>query len=178
MSKLSLAKKLGIDLFYYFFKGARLDGALQWAGRSRRPLHEFPRPNATPVESTPSNVVYDYRDILRQWEIKVNGILTLKNNSKNFAYNVILMNAKELFATCENISKLTSIAPNDKLELKVSFVQYMVAHGGNETEVLPDIPPEKENKYLLIQYENERGTHFLTKFALSFTEIRNEYTYK
>jgi hypothetical protein len=84
VNKFSLAKKLGIDLFYYFFKGARLDGALQWAGRSRRPLNELLRPDAVPIESTPSNVVYDHRDIMRQWEIKVNGILTLKNNSKEF----------------------------------------------------------------------------------------------
>ena len=178
MNIFSQAKKLGIDLFYYFFKGARLDGSLQLAGTSRRPLQEFPRPDAIPIESTPSSVVYDHRDIMRQWEIKVNGVLTLKNNSRSFAYNVTLVNAQELFTTCENIPKLTSIAPNDKLELKVSFVQYMVTHGGNEMEILPHIPLDKENRYLLIQYENERGTHFLTKFVLSFTEIRNEYTYK
>jgi len=177
MSLLSLVKKYGIEVFFYFVKGARVDGALQWAGRSRRPLLEYPSPEATPIEIQGNQIVYDAADILRQWEIIVRGTLILKNNSKNYAYNVILLNAKELFHTSGAISKLTSIAPDGKLEISVSFIQYMVARSGMETEVLPDIPADKANRYLLIQYENERGTKFLTKFLLSFTDSYNVYTY-
>jgi len=178
MSLLSLAKKYGVDLFFYFLKGARIDGALQWAGRSRIPLHEFPRDGAIPLEKNETHTVYDATDIMRQWKITDRGILTLKNNSKNYAYNIIFLNANNLFDTFPFIPKLTSIPPNEKLELEVSFIQYMVAHGGQETEVLPQIPANKENHYLLIQYENERGTRFITKFMLSFEAIENVYTYK
>ena len=86
-------------------------------------------------------------------------------------------NAKEIFDYCDPIPKLTSIAPNEKLELNVSFVQRTEAHSGEETDVLSDIPTDKADHYLLIQYENERGTKFLTKFVTSFTKIQNEYTY-
>lgn len=177
MGVLRFIKKNSIDLFFYYFTGARVDGALQWAGRSRIPLKEFPRSEAIPIEITGSHIIYDSADILRQWKVTVKGTLTLKNNSKNYAYNVILLNAGDLFDTYDSIPKQTSIAPNGKLEIKVSFIQYLAAHSGQETETLPDIPADKENRYLLIQYENERGTKLLTKFLISFSVSQNIYTY-
>ena len=175
---LNWSKKIGMDLANYFFKGGRVDAALQWAGRSRIPMGEYPHPNAVPIEEYNGHIVYSQQDIMRHWQVTVKGILILKNNSKTDVYNITILNGKDLFTTCEPIPKLAGLAPNEKMELKVTFTQYMDAHGGQETETLPDIPTAVENHYLIIQYQNERGTKFLTKFALSFKAQHNEYAFK
>jgi hypothetical protein len=179
MSFLSIFKRISLDLFFYFAKGARIDAALQRGPKGRSPKDQaYIKPGAEPVYEDGIPIAYNATDVMRLWEIKVGGTLILKNNSKNHAYNLQLLNADEIFDEYEKISKLTSLAPNESLKLYVKFLQHTYANSGVETEKLPDIPIEKQNKYLLIQYENERGTKFLTKFVVSFTEQRNEYTYK
>ncbi len=130
------------------------------------------------IEENGIKIGYDANDIIRAWEVETKGKLILKNNSKNYAYNLQLLNATEIFDWFEPLPKLSSLAPNESLEIQIEFIQKLFANHGLEAGKLPDIPKEKENRILKIQYENESGAKFLTKFLISFSAIYNEYTYK
>jgi hypothetical protein len=167
----------GIKLFFFFAKGARIDAALQKGGRIRaRTMADFPKPGAevTMINGVPA---YNAEDILMGWRVETQGSLILKNNSKNYAYNLKLLNAEAIFDECKPLKKLTSLAPNQTIEIPIKFIQGCYALSGLVADELPAIPKEKENMVLNIQYENESGTKFLTKFSVSFAHIYNEYTY-
>lgn len=104
MNILNSIKKIGIDLFFYYFKGARIDGALIWNGRNRlRTKIDHLVPNAKPIIENEIPIAYDANDILMGFQIITKAQLELKNNSKNFAYNLHLLNAKELFSEFKDI---------------------------------------------------------------------------
>lgn len=69
------------------------------------------------------------------------------------------------------------MAPNESIEIHVEFHQFGYFNSGVEADALPDISNDIANKVLNIQYENESGTKFLTKFWVSFNTIINQYTY-
>lgn len=178
MNLFKVISNYGIKLFFYFTKGARVDAALQKTGRIRaRTLVDFPKLDAELIVEDGVPIGYDADDIIRGWTIETQGNLILKNNSKNYAYNLKLLNAESIFDKHKSLEKLTSLAPNESVEVSIKFIQNFYAHSGLEADKLPDIPKEKENRILDIQYENESGTKFLTKFSVSFLAIYNEYTY-
>ncbi len=179
MNLFKLTGGYGIKLFFFFAKGARIDAALQKGGRLRtRTMLDYPRPGAELIieEGAPGGY-YNAEDILMGWRVETKGNLILKNNSKNYAYNIKLLNAELIFDECQPLKKLTSLAPNETIEIPIKFIQGCHANSGLIADELPAIPKEKENMVLNIQYENESGTKFLTKFSVSFTNIYNEYTY-
>lgn len=179
MSFLSNLKGIGINLFYYFAKGARVSAALQWNGRLRSPTgNAYPRSGALPIVENGIPIAFSADDIIREWRIVVKANLVLKNNSKYHAYNVQILNGTEIFTNYyEQLDKLTSLAPNESIIIKVEFVQVCYKPSGLEADELPAIPEEKENSILQIQYENESGTKLLTKFIVSFSGTHNEFTY-
>lgn len=174
----SIIKKIAGDLFRYFFKGARVDAALTWAGRMR--LNEgdaYVSPGAQPMEYEPGKFAYNAQDIVRRWSVTTRCKLKLKNNSSQPAYNLVIVNYRETFDECKAIPKLLSLQPNEEIELDTAFRQIHFAHSGVEADKLPAIPSEKENAILNIEYQNERGTKMRTKFYVSLAQSRNEYFY-
>jgi hypothetical protein len=178
MNILKPLKKFGFNLFLYFAKGARIDAALQFVISSRIATgRAHPKPGSKPLEQSNDSILFDGRDMMTEMRMTTKASLILKNNSKNYAYNIKLLNAEEVFDSCERIPKLSSLSPNESLTLKVEFVQIVYVYFGMETDNFPYIPTEKENKILKIQYENEAGTKFITKFWVSLTNTYNEHTY-
>jgi hypothetical protein len=171
-------QKFGVNLFFYFLKGARVDAALKWNGRSRSPTgRTYPKPGAVPVMENGLAIAYNADDLIREWRITSKGELVIKNNSRNHAYNLQLLNAEDIFSTYTPLPTLSSLGPNESIELPIEFIQMCYAPSGLDADKVPDIPKEKENFILKIRYENEAGTKFLTKFAVSYSTIYNEYTY-
>lgn len=178
MKIISFFRKIGIDLFFYFLKGARIDAALMKQGRNRlRTMIDYPKPEAQPMERIGNRIVYNEEDILKGWQLITKAKLKLKNNSKNFAYNIELLNGEELFGENGKLKKLISLAPNESMEVDIDFLQYCHCVSGLEADNMPYLPVHIENKILNIKYENESGTKFITKFWMSFDSIINEYTY-
>jgi len=175
---LKYISKPAMVLFFYIFKGARVAGALSWQNRIRtRTMADYLKPGAKPIIDNGIEMGYSVNDMILEWQITTNAKLTLKNHSKYFAYNIQMLNAGELFAEYKRLEKLTSLAPNESIEIVVSFEQLCYYSSGIDADKVPDIPKNVEYKYLLIQYENESGKKFLTKFLVTFSVIQNEYTY-
>jgi hypothetical protein len=178
MKLTSFIKTIGVDLFRFFFKGARVDAALTWAGRARLNAGDASiREGAVPVDIGEGRIAYNADDVIRRWIVKTHAKLTLKNNSSYPAYKVTLINANEIFDTIERLPTLLSLAPNEEREFKIEFIQTCFAVSGVDADKLPAIPAEKQNKRLKIQYENEKGTKLYTKFNIAFGEPFNEYFY-
>jgi len=174
----SFLKTISVDLFRFFFKGARVDAALTRTGRLRLNAGDANiKEGALPVDIGDGRIAYNAEDIIRRWIVKTQAKLTLKNNSSYPAYNVILLNAKEIFDTYERMPTLLSLAPNEEREFKIEFIQTHFSYSGVDADNLPAIPPEKQNMRLGIQYQNERGTKMRTDFRISFGEPSNEYSY-
>lgn len=165
-------------LFIHYAKGARIDAALQKVSRMRlRTMDDYIRPGANPVIEDGKIIGYHRSDLMMEFRVVTNGKLILKNNSKYHAYNIELVNATEIFSECKLLPKLTSLAPNEKMEIEIAFQQSGHFESGLLADKLPDIPEDVHNKVLNIKFENEGGTKLLTKFWISFTEIKNEQTY-
>jgi hypothetical protein len=178
MSLLSTIRNYLFDYLRYRFKSARIAVALQATNRSRVPLGTIGvRDGAEPVEFIKDMPAYDADDMLRYWQVTQRGNLILKNNSSNTAYNIRLVNAEAIFDKIDRLEKLASLAPNTSISIPIEFVQSLVAVTGQEADALPLIPAEKQNIYLLIQYENESGKKMTTKFSVSFGDPVNEYTW-
>lgn len=168
---------IGVKLFYYFASGAKIAAALELESTSRRPIFNIVKESAKPkIEN--GYTFYDSNDLTKQWELKVNGKLILQNNSKNYAYNLTLLNADKIFSSIEPIGKLISIAPNDRLTIPISFIKIVVEETGPEADIHLGIPDNIKNSTLQIQYENEAGTKLLTKSLISFEITQNTYTTK
>jgi hypothetical protein len=165
-------------LFIHYAKGARVEAALQKGTRMRlRTMNDFLKAGAKPVMEDGKILGYDSKDVMMEFRVVTNGKLLLKNNSKYHAYNLELLNAAEIFHEYKQLPKLTSLAPNEKVEIDISFKQSGHFESGLLADKLPDIPQDIHNKILNIKYENEAGTKLLTKFWVSFKEIKNEQTY-
>lgn len=176
-TEMNLLKPL-YRLIIHYTKGGRVEAALQKGNRLRlRTLNDFLKSNAEPVLEDGKIIGYDSKDVMMEFMIVTNGKLILKNNSKHHAYNIELINAADIFQECKNLLKLTSLAPNEKIEIDISFQQVGHFESGVIADKLPDVPDKVKNKILNIKYENEAGTKLLTKFWVSFTDIRNEQTY-
>ncbi len=147
----STLKKIGIDLFFYFVKGARVAAALSWSGRSRtRTMIDYLKTGANPIIEDGKAIAYNAEDIIRGWEVITKAKLTLKNHSKYHAYNIELLNANEIFTEHKKMNKLTSLAPNESIEIDVTFQQNVHYASGIEVDKLPSISKEVEFKVLLI----------------------------
>lgn len=165
-------------LFIHYAKGARVDAALQKGTRMRlRTMNDYLKAGAEPIIENGKVLGYDSKDVMMEFRVITNGKLILKNNSKYHAYNIELLNPSEIFSEFKHLPKLTSLAPNEKIEIEISFKQSGHFESGLLADKLPDIPKDVHNKILNIKYENEAGTKLLTKFWISFTEIKNEQTY-
>jgi hypothetical protein len=165
-------------LFIHYAKGARVEAALQKGTRMRlRTMNDYVKAGAKPIMEEGRVLGYDSKDVMMEFRIITDGKLILKNNSRYHAYNIELINPSEIFSEFKSLPKLTSLAPNEKVEIEVSFEQSGHFESGVSADKLPDIPLDVHNKILHIKYENEAGTKLLTKFWISFTEIKNEQTY-
>lgn len=174
----SWIKHVSIDLFRYFTKGARIDAALEFEFRHRHNAGDVGlKPGSSPIEFSPGKFGYNAEDLIRKWEISTKYKLKLKNNSTATAYNVTLLNSKEIFSEIEPIPKLLSIAPNEEIKFEVEFRQLHFGYSGVDADNLPGIPAEKEHRILNIQYQNEAGTKMYTKFWVSSTDPRIEYSW-
>ncbi len=142
-----------------------------------RTMRDYLKAGAKPIVEDGKILGYDSSDVMMEFRIVTNGKLILKNNSKYHAYNIELVNAMEIFSEYKPLAKLTSLVPNEKIEIEIGFQQSGHFESGLLADKLPDIPHDVKNKILNIKYENEAGTKLLTKFWVSFTEIKNEQTY-
>lgn len=166
------------SLFIHYAKGARIDAALQKGGRIRlRTMNDFLKAGAEPIIEDGKILGYDSKDVMMEFRIVSRGKLILKNNSKYHAYNIELLNPAEIFYEFKHLPKLSSLAPNERVEIEISFQQTGHFESGLLADKLPDIPKDIQNKILNVKYENEAGTKLLTKFWISFSEIKNEQTY-
>jgi len=148
MSIWAYLKSLCLDFIRYVYKGGRIDCALEWVSEGRfgdGVSHQ--QPDATFLHV-------------------VSAKLLLKNNSTNPAYNIKLLNAKEIFHNIDFREKLFSLMGNESKQIDVGFIQTLL-----------DIPVHKLNKTLTIQYENERGTKLYTKFLVAFGDPYNQYSF-
>lgn len=164
-----------MPLFSYYFKGAKVDAALVYLKKKTIPKGNFVLPGAISLPEGPN--YFDQKDTITQWEKTAYFKLILKNNSKYFAYNIDIINTNEIFTHWERLKKLTSLAPNESLELEVNITQLFDLQTGVEPSSMPVIPEEKQNKILEIQYTNESGKKLRTRFWISFHKNVNEYSF-
>jgi hypothetical protein len=165
-------------LFIHYSKGARIDAALQKVSRTTlRTMNDYIKPDARRIVEDGKVLGYDSSDVMMEFRVVINGKLILKNNSKYHAYNIELITPSEIFNEYKALPKLTSLAPNEQVEIEISFQQSGHFESGILADNLPDIPQDVYNKILSIKYENEAGTKLLTKFWVSFKDIKNEQTY-
>jgi hypothetical protein len=176
MKIIGLIKKVTMEVFRYFTEGARIVAAVEWNGSSRRPLENIIKNGAKP-RSEDGLMFYLESDITKRWELITFGMLIIKNNSRNYAYNLKLINSSEIFTTIATINKLLSIAPNEKIEIPVTFHQFVIEENGILADEHAGIPKYIKNRYLDIQYENEAGVKLLTKSCIDFDKTYNIYKY-
>ena len=165
----------GIGLYKYFTKSARIEAALEWKHNSRSPLENIILGVKPKFDNGRNNL--DQNHITKRWKLVSNGKLIIKNNSQYYAYNLILENHSEIFTTIDQINKLTSISPNDKIELDVTFEQFVIEKNGLLADSHSGIPKHLKNRELKIYYTNESGKKFLTKSFMDYTKIYNVLTY-
>jgi len=175
MNLLEIIIKMGIKLFYYFTDGAKIAAAVEWNGSKRMPREKIIKEGAT-RKFEGGKAFFEESDITTRWELESFGTLILKNNSKNFAYNIVLTNASSIFSTINPIGKLASLGPNDKIEIPISFRQFVIEDNGILADSHAGIPKSIQDRYLVIQYENEAGIKMLTKSYIDFEKIDNIYT--
>ncbi|MDE3183215.1 MAG: hypothetical protein KGM16_07345 [Bacteroidota bacterium] len=160
------------DLFLYYFKGAKVVAALHYIKRSRHSTGSYVRPGAKHLPEGEN--YFDSTDMINVWEIKGFFTLTLKNNSKYFAYNLRLLNP-EIFTYCEKLKPLTSLAPNESISLIVNIVQIHHSVSGVDAGAQPIIPVNLKNSILQIEYTNEAGTKLKTLFSIDTDKITNQH---
>jgi hypothetical protein len=178
MKLFSWLKPITINLFRYFTKGAKIDVALVFNGRTRLNAGDVGiRAGAIPIEFEPGQIAYNANDVIRRWEVLTRYRLKLKNNSTQPAYNIRILNATEIFDRTATIPNLLSLTPNEEREFDVEFHQVLNAISGLEADALPDVPADKEQRVLTIQYQNEARTNMYTKFWVSATNPRSEYAW-
>jgi hypothetical protein len=98
MSLWSSIKSFTIDFYRYLTKGAKIDAALVFNGRMRLNTGNVGiKPGAVEREYEPGKFAYYAEDVLRRWEVIGKYRLRLKNNSSQPAYNIELVNPKEIF---------------------------------------------------------------------------------
>jgi hypothetical protein len=162
--------KTGYNLYCYFFKGAKIDASLKFLGSEQRILGASPRnPTDRPVYVADAINVFDFKSRYK---------LTVKNTSKNTAYNVRLINSNEIFTSHEEIEPLTSLSSGESISITCWFITPSVHAKGYETKSYHGIPKEKKNKTLIIAYDNEARITFYTKFTIDETQALNEYLLK
>ena len=166
-----------MGLCKYFTKSARIEATLQWKNNTRRPLEDILKPGAVPKFDN-GKYYLDQSLVTKRWKLVSNAKLIIKNNSQYYAYNLILENSSELFTTIDPIEKLTSIAPNDKIELHVTFEQFVIEENGLLANSHAGIPKHLKNRFLIIKYVNESGLKLLTKSFMDFSQTYNVLTYQ
>ncbi|KAA9034446.1 hypothetical protein FW778_22460 [Ginsengibacter hankyongi] len=160
------------DLFLYYFKGAKVVAALHYIKRSRHSTGSYVRPGAMHLPEGEN--YFDAKDMINIWEIKGFFGLTLKNNSKYFAYNLQILNP-EVFTYCAKLKPLTSLAPNESITLDVNIIQSYHSVSGVDADAQPIIPISLKNSILQIQYTNEAGTRLKTLFFIDNEKITNQH---
>jgi len=166
-----------VDFLLSYTKSARIDAALISNGSRSRPVNDFVKPGAKPREEN-GNKYWDSEDLLRRWQITTNFHLKISNNSLNPAYNLELTNPHDIFDNYEQPPRLTILKPGESLNLSVQFDQFVIAEKGVGAGNTPDIPLSKENKYIVIEYENEKGRKFQTHSLISLKRVYNVYRFK
>lgn len=158
--------KAGYKVGAYFFKGPKIDAALEYQSCEKECISVSPFNTVT--GSNPANKV------LNRYRFTGNYILVLKNNSRNQAYYISMLNASEIFSSFDHIHQLEHLESGQKLELKISF-SYIADMTEPASNQAPSIPWESLNKNLVIAYQNEAGNKFYTLFKVSDREICNTY---
>jgi hypothetical protein len=162
--------KTGYNLFSYFFKGPKIDGALKFLDGGQTFFGPSPK--------NPTDSAVFYGEAINVYDFYSRFQLTLKNTSKYSAYNIRLINGREIFSQYENLEQLTSLDPGESITITCRFLTISVHCKGNETNLYHGIPESKKNKYLTIAYENEARTTFYTQFKIDENEAHNNYLLK
>lgn len=163
--------KTGYTLYSYWYKGAKIDASLTFNHSKQVPKGASElNPDDKPVYVGDAIFVFDF---VSEY------ILTLKNASKNPAYNIRLVNHKEIFSFIEPLPALASLEPGQSVTLKCTFQTFNVhVKSGTSKDRYMRIPEKVQDRTLLISYQNEARTTFYTKFKISEDEATNEHTLK
>lgn len=162
--------KFGFNLYSFFFKGPKVNAALDWihGGQTNLGASQLNPKEGTPIHFTEAIYVFEF---------KVHYELVLKNTSRYTANNIKLLNENEIFSSCEKPEKLASLLPNESLKLKCWFIHQ--AHlRGSETNNRHHVPPQIEGKKLIITYQNEAQKDFFTEFTVDDKNVVNKYLLK
>jgi hypothetical protein len=167
-----------LDFFRFRLQGAKIAVALEKGGRIRlRMPGGYIREGAQPIIENGVPIAWSVNDFVMHFQIVTNMKLILKNNSKFFAYNIEMLNADKIFAEFKPLNKLTSLAPNESIEIEVKFIQHKYALSGLEADELPNIPEDLQNNILVLQYANEANKKLFTKFWVSEDKTYNEFSF-
>lgn len=178
MSLQKLMPKFILNFLRFNFQGAKVAAALQTGTRMRiRMPGGYLREGAQPIMENNIPIGWSSEDLVMQFQVISNMKLILKNNSKFHAYNLEMLNADKIFAEFKSLKKLTSLAPNESIEIDVKFIQYKDALSGLEADELPNIPEDLQNTFLILQYNNESNRKLFTKFWVSDNKTYNEFTF-
>lgn len=163
--------KIGYNIYSYFYKGAKIDAALNFSGS-----HQRPHPGVSPKNRQDEATFF--RDAIHVFDFKSDYELVLQNASGNPAYNVRLINADEIFSGHDGLMKNMILAPTASVTINCWFTSNNVHIRGSEADKYHGIPSERKNRGLIIAYDNEARVTFYTKFKIDDRNTINEYSLK
>jgi|GEM_PF-3337409 len=149
--------KTGYALYSYWRKGAKIDASLTFVQSKQIPKGASSQnPADEPVFVGDAIFVFDFVSEYR---------LTLKNASNNPAYNIKLLNHRDIFSRVDQLPDLASLEPGASLTLRCTFqVRNVHIKSGTPKDKYMSIPESQLNKPLIISYQNEARATFYTKF--------------
>jgi hypothetical protein len=162
--------KFGYNLYSFLFKGPKVSAALDWIHGEQKNL------GASHLNPKDGEAIH-FTDAIFVFEFKSHYELVLKNTSRHTAYNIQLLNKREIFSSCEEPEKLASLLPNESLRLKCWFI-HRADLKGSETADRHHIPPHLQGRKLFIVYQNEAQKDFFTQFNVDDKKTENVYLLK
>jgi hypothetical protein len=179
-AKMKISKflpKLIYKFFLFSIQAARVTAALENGRKSRFPIigGGYIKPGSKPILENGVPIAWSSKDIMQLFLVTSKFKLILKNNSKHPAYSLSVLNGNSIFTDFKPLKKLTSLLPNESIEIDVKIERHRYVESGIEIDLLPNIPADLESNILLIQYENESGRKLITKFWVTDGEPYNEY---
>lgn len=162
--------KTGYNLYNYFYKGPKVDASLKLIDSSQKLR------GASHLNPTDKPVFFGEAINVFNFTSRFN--LTLKNTSKSPAYNIRLVNSKDIFSSNEDIEQLTILNPGESISIICFFHTQEVHVKSFEREIYHGIPKEKKSMPLIVAYENEARTTFYTKFIVDDMNAINNYSLK
>ena len=162
--------KFGYNLYCYIYKGPKIDLSLEVVESAVDYLGESSQnPNDRSISILEGIGVYDFTNTFK---------LVFKNNSANPAYNIKIIQGKELFHKILPLPQNLSLLPNEKHEIECQIVERGLHLKSSEQGKYVGGPQYAKNKDLIISYQNESRSVFYTCFKISSLEAINSYSLK